>query len=1184
VFLKSLTLKGFKSFADSCTLEFEPGVTVVVGPNGSGKSNIVDAVAWVLGAQGPRSLRSSKMEDVIFAGTSKRPALGRAEVSLVIDNSAGLLPIELSEVRITRALWRSGESEYSINGAPCRLLDVQELLSDTGVGRQQHTIISQAQLDSILSARPEDRRAVIEEAAGIAKHRRRKEKAERRLEATEGALLRAQDLLREVRRQLRPLERQADAARRHAGLQEELTALRRYLYGRDWEAVSAHLQAVQAKKAELRRSVEAAERSLARFDKAVSTAEAELDQRRKQAAAADIGEAISGAEALRGRANALLALVHERRRSVERERGAAVDQDLVASLEAEAASLSSDIQAACREAAELMPLEQELRDKESELGRARAELSRRASPEGSRQRAAEVRAELGALRQRAAATALGNVEAQLEVAAARSKRLREEAACAEEALAAARSRERELEQAVQAAAERVRAARSHLEAAEAAKAQAEAVKWGLAARVETLAQALDEARARAGARRLADVEGMVGALAELVKVEPGLEAAFEAAAGEALAAVVMADEGSALAALAHLAEQDAAGAVIALRPKHQSSPNGGTGAARLATSPLEACGEGLNGLLPSGATWLRSLVHSVEEPVEELLDRLLGNAVVVEGGWSEAVGLARERPELVVVTRSGERFAGGIWRTGAHGTGATGAALAEAKAALGQASVASDVAERTEQDARACLEEAEAAHAEARRAQQANASASRAASEALGRLSRDIAEAGEVESALLAQRAELSSREEADRARAEELGALVAELEAAAAAEEQEAIRLAEARSHLEQQAAAVATLRHDLEVRATAIEERKAVLERRLAEVERRLERHSAGREEASRRRSRLEVASVALERLDTYLEQRVWVLGGSLERLRELRRAELEALGQATDELEALRRSRAGEERRLLGLSEELARTEGEEGQLVARMEALREAVRRDLDCEVEQLVGAQCPALPAGTSPASRVRELERELRALGPVNPLALEEYAALQGRHEFLEHQLHDVTSARRELAKVIRAVDAEIVAVFKAAYDDVAENFENLAATLFPGGQGKLMLLDPSNILESGVDLEVRPAGKKVNRLSLLSGGERSLVALAFLFAVFRSRPSPFYMLDEVEAALDDVSLQRFLGLVDDFRSEAQLLIVTHQKRTMEAADCLYGVSMAPGGSSVVVSQRLERAEAVAGS
>ena len=1180
VFLKSLTLKGFKSFADPCTLEFEPGVTVVVGPNGSGKSNIVDAVAWVLGAQGPRALRSSKMEDVIFAGTSKRPALGRAEVSLTIDNSAGLLPIEFSEVRITRSLWRSGDSEYSINGAPCRLLDVQELLSDTGVGRQQHTIISQAQLDSILSARPEDRRAVIEEAAGVAKHRRRREKAERRLEATEGALARAQDLLREVRRQLRPLERQAEAARRHASLQEELAGLRRYLYGRDVAAASSRLSAVQARRAELRRSVEEAESCLARLDEAVAAAEASLDQKRHEASGADIGEAVSAAEALRGRASGLLALVHERRRSLEREREAGLDQDLVASLEAEAAAVSSELQAAAEEATSLLPLERELRAREAELERQRSQLESEPTGEGVGERLAEVRTELGALRRRPGPQQLSSVEAQLEAARGRAKRLREEAARAEDALQEAVSGEAELVRAAQVAAQRLEAAQADLAAAQEARSQAEAAKHGLSARAETLAQALDEARARAGARRLAGVEGMVGALSELVEVAPGLEAAFEAAAGEALSAVLMADEASARAALRHLDEEGTAGAVIALGARAREGELGGTGPlweapAASGSQLIDAAQAAM--ALPAGAFWLRGSVRSGDELVERLLDHLLARAVVVEGGSDEAVDFALARPEVVVVTRSGGRFASGIWRTGAHGTGATGAALADAQAALADAIARFEAAQSAEQQARASLERARALSDEANLALRANSAAQRAAAETLERLQRDIQDAEEAEKALLAHHSELATREAADAARAEELASLLPELEAAALAEEQMARSLSEARRRLEEQASALATLRHDLEVRATGIEERKGVLERRRAEVERRLQGYLAGREAASRRRAQIEADARALDRLAAFVDERVGTLGSVLERLRELRRQESEGLRLATDELEALRRSRAAEERRVLGLREELARTEVEESQLAARLEALSEAVRRDLDCEVPELEGAECPPLPAGASPASRARELERELRSLGPVNPLALEEHASLQERHEFLERQLHDVTSARRDLAKVIRAVDAEILSVFKAAFDDVAENFEKLVATLFPGGQGRIFLTEPSNILESGVELEARPLGKKVNRLSLLSGGERSLVALAFLFAVFRARPSPFYMLDEVEAALDDVSLHRFLGLVNEFREEAQLLIVSHQKRTMEAADCLYGVSMAPGGSSVVVAQRLER-------
>ncbi len=1189
MFLKSLTLKGFKSFADTATLEFEPGVTVVVGPNGSGKSNIVDAVAWVLGAQGPRTLRSSKMEDVIFAGTSKRAGLGRAEVSLTIDNSAGLLPIDLSEVRITRALWRSGESDYSINGAPCRLLDIQELLSDTGVGRQQHTIVSQAQLDAILAARPEDRRSVIEEAAGVSKHRRRKEKAERRLEATEGALLRAQDLLKEVRRQLRPLERQAEAARRHADVMAELVALRRYLHGRELSLLGARLGAVATARADLSRSEDEALSSLARLDSSVATAEAGLDSARRDADVADLGELLPAAEGLRARAGGLVALLAERTRGIERARAAGVDSDVVSSLEAEAASLEDQLLSTAREAQELLPLEVELTVAEEALSRDMADVEamsggyadaheegraeggaegRGPQAEDAGQRAGEVRAELSAL-----ARAAEEAEAELQRAgerslalAARAERLREEASKSEtvirEAGAAGAALAGSVEQAgaSQALAERALA----LAEDERRAADAERHKWS--ARAEALSQALDEARARAGARRLASVDGMLGALVELVHVDEGYEAAFEAAAGTALSAVLMEGEQAAREGLANLAGQGAAGAVIALasaRPSPAAGP-----------APVEATGAHTPG---EGSAWLRLHAQSRHPAVTELLDRLLARAVVVDGGWQAAVDLAVDHPELVVVTMAGHRCAGGIWRTGAHGTGATGAALEEAGAALRDATEAAAQAASAEADCKAALEQARSAASEVDRSEAERASALQVAHEALRRAASDLAEAMAEAEALSALQSQVVARRARDRGRASELLGLLPDLEAAAAEQSQRALAERAARSRLAERTSAVATLRRDLEVRATAVEERRALLRRRLAEVEQRLAGHVAERQEAAHRRVRLDAMASAIARLSLIVSARFATLEATLSALREMRQAEAESLRFAADHLEALRRERSGVERQLSAVREQISRNELEEAQMKGRLEALTETVRRELDCEPEALEGAECPPLPAGSSAPTRARELEREIRLMGPVNPLALEEYAALEERHKFLEGQLHDVSGARRELSKVIRAVDAEIIMVFKAAFDDVAENFSKLVTMLFPGGHGSLFLSDPSNILESGVDLEVRPAGKNIRRLSLLSGGERSLVALAFLFAVFRSRPSPFYMMDEVEPALDDVNLHRFLDLLNEFRVEAQLLIVSHQKRTMEAADCLYGVSMPPGGSSLVVSERIER-------
>jgi len=351
MFLKALTLKGFKSFADTTTLELQPGVTVVVGPNGSGKSNVVDAIGWVLGAQAPSTVRSQKMEDVIFAGTSRRPALGRAEVSITIDNSAGQLPIEFTEVTVTRRLWRSGESEYAINGVPCRLLDIQELFSDTGVGRQQHVIVGQGQIDAVLNARPEERRAIIEEAAGILKHRKRKERAERRLAATEANLQRAGDLVREVRRQLRPLERQAEAARRHSDLVAELRALQIHIAGRELSILKRRLGDSTAARAELRNEENLTKRQLADLDTAVHTTESQLARLGGSA----IGDMQALVESLREKARGQLNVIAERRRSVSRERSSAVSQELIASLEADAARLRADLADVDREVADLEP-------------------------------------------------------------------------------------------------------------------------------------------------------------------------------------------------------------------------------------------------------------------------------------------------------------------------------------------------------------------------------------------------------------------------------------------------------------------------------------------------------------------------------------------------------------------------------------------------------------------------------------------------------------------------------------------------------------------------------------------------------------------------------------------------------------------------------------------------------------
>jgi chromosome segregation protein len=1166
VFLKALTIKGFKSFADATTLDFEPGVTVVVGPNGSGKSNVVDAVAWVLGAQGPRTVRSTKMEEVIFAGTPNRPPLGRAEVSLTIDNSAGLLPIDFSEVTITRTLYRSGESEYAINRVPCRLLDIQDLLSDTGVGRQQHVIVSQGNIDAILNARPEERRLVIEEAAGILKYRRRKEKAERRLESTEASLVRLQDLLREVRRTLRPLEKQAEAARRHGEVNAELTALRRHLLGRDLAAVESRRSVAAHNRRDLARSEEEVRRALAHLDAEILTAEAAVEEQLAASSGPDIAEMVSRAESLRARAAGLSALISERRRSIERALSSKVDQDVIASLEAEATALAERLASTEAEAAALLPQADEITQAEAALGAQAATVEAVWGTETTvaTDPAGEVRGELSVLLSAEERTAVDSrrLHSRLGSLSERVARLHSEADRLRAVVAGAVAEAPLLAAAERDAAERDDAALAAVRQAEEARrvSEAEGQRWG--ARQEALSQALDQARARAGAERLAGVAGVVGTLVELVEVDEGYEQAFEAAAGEALAAVIVDGAESARRGFAELHRRSDAGAVLSL---------------------MSSWSLGIPAPLPPGRIPLRGRVRlrarmqdwSGSEAVGTLLDSLLSRAVVVEDGWEAASYLATSRPDLIVVTPDGDRFVGGLWRTGATGAGATRAALDEAR---GQAEVALarvSAAAVALADARREADLSREGRLAATRAVDANASRRQATADALGRVETDIADARQELADLQAQREEVGQRLVREQARIAELEALLPELQRLAAAEAERAAAERSARFQLAERTAVVNGMRRELEVRVAGLEERRTFTARRLSEVEERLRSNVAEREAAAVRRESAQAAAEVADRLLDFVRGREAELDGVVVRLREARRIESDSSRERAGNLEALRRSRGVAERQLGEVRERLSRIDLEEAESMVRLEAITESIRRDLDCEPDSVRGAPCPPLPPGTSATARRSELERELRLMGPINPLAVEEHAALQERHMFLEAQLEDVRSARRELAKVIKAVDAEIVEVFAAAYADVADHFEKLFATLFPGGEGRLRLTEPDHLLETGIEIEARPSGKNLRRLSLLSGGERSLAAMAFLFAVFRARPSPFYMLDEVEAALDDVNLHRFLDLIREFRDEAQLLIVTHQKRTMEAGDCLYGVTMAPGASSRVVSERV---------
>ncbi len=1168
MFLKALTLKGFKSFADPTTLVFEPGVTVIVGPNGSGKSNVVDAVAWALGAQAPTAVRSAKMDDVIFAGTASRPGLGRAEVSLSIDNNARILPIEFEEVTITRTLFRSGDSTYAINGVPCRLLDIQELLSDTGVGRQQHVIVSQRQIEAVLSARPEDRRAVIEEAAGVLKYRRRKEKSERRLAATEANLTRLSDVVREIRRQLRPLERQAEAARRHGGLLAELSSLRRYLAGQEIQQFRRRVGQLTQDQAANRREMQQLSSRVEALDRDLAAAEARLSAADGQ----DIGEALMRFEGLNERLRGLDALLSERRLRLQRDRSAGVDEDVVATLEAESNRLGRELDEVEAESAALAPDAAEVADAEQQLEQLRLSFDEQwggqalpASGSDAPRLRGEMRAlEASILRDQAEADRLGRSLGDLESRRQESVEALDRAwAEAADAETAHEIRRQELAVAEQ----RCEKAREERERARADRADAGGDHKAWEARREALSLALDEARDRSGAQRLAGIEGVVGTLLEVVDIDRGWEAAFEAAAGEAVAAVVATDTEVAMRAIATLEADSVGGAVLAL---------GGSGA-HPSVPALGAMGAPMPA--PAAGDPLRPHVRSSMAGVDRLLDALVGRVGVVDTS-EQAAAAAVADPSAVVVTRRGDRFSPWGWRVGVRHSGATKGLLEEAERESARAAQRADAAEREQRLADGRLEQAVQDADGARQAAQAQAgavSSARSRADAEGRRLRDT----EVEIAALGpRRGELENKIAEDRRRAGDLRQELPQHEAREAEELEHAESMSRARDDLSQRSQAVSSRRSDLRIKAAGLEERRRLLAAQRGDVERRLSRMAEARVEAASRREALDMRLAVVDELADWAAGRLEAVGEKLEDLRRRRAEESQAAAAAARQLEDLRGQRAQAEARLGHCQERDRSAEIELAEAGIRLEASIDRCRRELDCEPGEAASAECPPLAPGVAPVDRIRALEQELRIMGPVNPLALDEYEALLERHDFTQGQIDDIRQSRRELRKVIRKIDEEIVSVFSAAFADVERNFAGLFQTLFPGGEGRLRLTQPDALLDAGVEIEARPSGKNIRRLSLLSGGERSLTALAFLFAVFRSRPSPFYVMDEVEAALDDINLHRFLHLVDEFRADAQLLIVSHQKRTMEAADCLYGVSMKPGGSSKVLSERVVVASA----
>ncbi|MET7518390.1 AAA family ATPase [Streptomyces sp. NPDC005480] len=1260
--LKALTLRGFKSFASATTLRFEPGITCVVGPNGSGKSNVVDALSWVMGEQGAKSLRGGKMEDVIFAGTTGRPPLGRAEVSLTIDNSDGALPIEYAEVTITRIMFRNGGSEYQINGDTCRLLDIQELLSDSGIGREMHVIVGQGQLDSVLHADPMGRRAFIEEAAGVLKHRKRKEKALRKLDAMKANLARVQDLNDELRRQLKPLGRQAAVARRAAVIQADLRDARLRLLADDLVRMRGALRAEIEDEAALKERKDAAEAELKKALQREALLEAEVRQLtpRLQRAQQTWYELSQLAERVRGTVSLADARVKSATSAPAEERRGRDPEDMereAARIREQEAELEAALEAAERAlddtVAHRADLERELAAEERRLKDAARAIADR------REGLARLNGQVNAARSRAAAA-----QAEIDRLAAARDEARERAVAAQEEYEQLKAEvdgldagDAELGDRHDAARAALADAESALTAAREALTSAERKRAAVSARHDALALGLrrkDGTGALLGARDR--LTGVLGPAAELLSVTPGFEVPVAAAFGVAADAIAVTTPASAAEAIRLLRKQDAGRAALLLAGDDSASgggvgassaggsvgggpvAGGGGGVSAAAADGMSASaggggdgngdvhrggshpasvasatgeggvGEGPGGLgraYPGGAARGGDgpplVADFVRGPCELMpaVRRLLRGIVVV-GTLEDAEDLVYARPELTAVTTEGDLLGAHFAQGGSAGAPSlleVQASVDEAAGELAELGVRCEElaeAQRTavarRADAAALVEEL----GERRRAADREKSS---VAQQLGRLSGQArGAAGEAERSAAAAAKAQDALEKAVMD-AEELAERLAVAEEMPADEEPDTA----VRDRLAADGANARQTEMEARLQARTHEERVKGLAGRADSLDRAARAEREARARAERQRSRLRHEAAVAEAVASGARQLLAHVEVSVGRAEQERASAESAKGGRERELGAERARGRDLKGELDKLTDSVHRGEVLGAEKRLRIEQLEAKALEELGVEPAGLVSEYGPQQPVPPSlPAEgeelpddpehprnqprpfvraeqekRLKSAERAYQQLGKVNPLALEEFAALEERHKFLSEQLEDLKKTRSDLLQVVKEVDERVEQVFTEAYRDTAREFEGVFSRLFPGGDGRLILTDPDNMLTTGVDVEARPPGKKVKRLSLLSGGERSLTAVALLVSIFKARPSPFYVMDEVEAALDDTNLQRLIRIMQELQEASQLIVITHQKRTMEVADALYGVSMQGDGVSKVISQRL---------
>jgi len=1172
-----MTLKGFKSFASSTSLNFEPGITCVVGPNGSGKSNVVDALSWVMGEQGAKSLRGGKMEDVIFAGTSGRAPLGRAEVSVTIDNTDGVLPIDFTEVTISRILFRNGASEYQLNGDTTRLLDIQELLSDTGIGREMHVIVGQGQLDAILLANPEERRAFIEEAAGVLKHRKRKEKALRKLDSMTANLARIQDLTVELRRQLKPLGKQAEVARKASTIQSDVRDSRLRILADDLLKLRSTVDAEVADESALRARRDGVEaelnRSRAREEEIDATALIENPLLVK--AQENYYQLTAQREKFRGIQN----LASERARflSEEADEARASGRD-PESMDLEAAGLRGEEQTLKNEviaatsgleklSSEVRTLEANLISEENSVSAALRAIA------DQREGTARQEGHINGLKSRIDATnaEITRLTKSRDEAAGRLQNSQEEFALLETQIASVDANEPGLDAEFESAKSSLAIAQTELSELELKENEAQRTRSGLDGRLRALQESLVHR----------DGSGVVltsgtrtrGRLSSLINIAPGWEVAVSAALGPLADSVVVSDISSAVSALTMLKRE-------------------GAGQSELLVIDGDSGFTSSNRAVPSGFTSLSSLVSSSE--VSSAIAALLSGFVAVED-LAEAESALRADPSVIAITRDGDVLS----RIRVRGGSSAQSSAIEISAMIEKAG--SQLQEITNTCDRIKFEVVRSTETLASRKSIFDLALSKMneSDAKISGLAEQMAVAGQnVKSAqgeverLQASLAEANIQRESDEA---DLSAAISQFESHQTPVDPDLTHLEDLRSRVSASRSAEVEARlnlRTLEERVTALIARASALETAAQN-----ERDSAVRA-VSRREQRGVAALTAQGVADAAYEALIQIESSIAKASTERERLEI-SRSERESEILALRVRSRELTTELDALTSSVHRDEIVRAEQRLRIEALEQKAIEELGVDVLTLVNEYGPEngvptfvedeegnfVPGDLIPyrrdqqEKRLAQAERSLVLLGKINPLALEEYSSLEERLRYLAEQLEDLKKTKRDLLDIIKEVDDKVQQIFKEAFDDTAREFELIFERLFPGGDGRLILTNPEDMTTAGVDVEARPPGKRIKRLSLLSGGERSLVAVALLIAIFKARPSPFYVMDEVEAALDDTNLGRLLGVFEELREKSQLIIITHQKRTMEIADSLYGVTMRGDGVSEVISQRIRESE-----